>query len=211
MTSWATSFWKLCTINLKKKERTHSYKESRIWWKTLAIQALITFDKGWDYMLQPKFLELVSINWAPSMFRKISYKCQGWKWWGVGVRRRLFRTGADGGTAALPLPAGICIIKTLPTFSLSFRSCGLWSIWFMVDGSLNRKYWANWLLMTFADSEHGHTAAHCISLQHQHCTGGHSGPLMLQFARTLAGCNVTCEKLQITSVHCRILLFLAIM
>ena len=45
------------------------------------------------------------------MFRKISYKCQGWKWWGVGVRRRLFSSsGADGGTAALP--AGICIIKT---------------------------------------------------------------------------------------------------
>ena len=30
--------------------------------------------------------------------------------WSVGVRRRLFRSGADGGTAALP--AGICIIKT---------------------------------------------------------------------------------------------------
>ena len=59
------------------------------------------------------------------MFRKVSFKCQGGGvlGWGVGVRRRLFRTGADGGTAALP--AGICIIKTLPTFSLSFRSCGL--------------------------------------------------------------------------------------
>ena len=61
------------------------------------------------------------------MFRKKSFKCQG-GWCGgvglgVGVMRRLFSSGADGGTAALP--AGICIIKTLPTFSLSFRSCGL--------------------------------------------------------------------------------------